>query len=386
MRDESRAKGDVSLSEVVAGHGPISSPKSFFNSGGNGRIPDHGNVHELCDCFPGNIILRGPEAAAGYHCVAALEGQTKSVNDAPLIVAYPCLKMGIDSCERKLFPDPGRVGIDVLAEQQLGSDCNDLAAHEVAPLTPLGLYTRMLASSALYWRADAVWIMLSPMCGRYARHSSVHEFAELFGAQGELELAPSFNVAPTQDVLAVREEPAVGRRLRLLRWGLVPFWSKGPDNRYSMINARADTLDQKPAYRAAFRSRRCLIAANGFYEWQRSVGGKQPVFVSLADGAPFAMAGLWERWKGADERIIESCAIVTTDANECLTAIHDRMPVILRREDYETWLDPGIDDAGVLKQLLCPYPEGALLAYPVSRHVNSVANDDAECMQPLGEL
>lgn len=233
------------------------------------------------------------------------------------------------------------------------------------------------------WRADAVWTMLSSMCGRYARHSSVHEFAELFRVQGELELAPSFNVAPTQEVLAAREDATGERRLGLLRWGLVPFWSKGPDTRYSMINARADTLDQKPAFRAAFRARRCLIAANGFYEWQRSMDGKQPFYIGLPDGGPFAMAGLWERWKGADGRIIESCAIVTTDANERLAEIHDRMPVILRLEDHGAWLDRSNVDAELLKKLLRPYPEGVLVAYPVSRRVNSVANDDAECMQPL---
>lgn len=223
------------------------------------------------------------------------------------------------------------------------------------------------------------------MCGRYARHSSVHEFAELFGAQAELDLAPSFNVAPTQGVLAAREAPSGERCLVLLRWGLVPYWSKGPDSRYSMINARADTVDSKPAYRAAFRRRRCLIAMNGFYEWQRAAAGKQPFFIGLLDGGPFAVAGLWERWQDPDGRVIESCAVVTTDANERLAEIHDRMPVILAPDAYRAWLDPGCADVALLKALLRPYPAEALLAYPVSRHVNSVANDDAACTQRLPE-
>jgi len=225
--------------------------------------------------------------------------------------------------------------------------------------------------------------MFSLMCGRYARHSTVHEFAELFGAQGELELAASFNVAPTHAVLVAREAQGRERRLGLLRWGLVPYWSNGPDSRYSMINARADTVDRKPAYRAAFRKRRCLIAANGFYEWRRAGEAKQPFFIGLPEGGPFAMAGLWERWQGQDGRLIESCAIVTTEANARLAEIHDRMPVILPPSAYRTWLDRGCSDVALLKPLLRPYPAEEMLVYPVSRHVNRVANDDAACMERL---
>jgi len=224
--------------------------------------------------------------------------------------------------------------------------------------------------------------MLSSMCGRYARHSSVHEFAELFGAQGELELEEAYNVAPTQQVLAVREASPGQRRLDMLRWGLVPFWSKGPDSRYSMINARAETLAKKPAYRAAFKVRRCLIAANGFYEWQRSVDGKQPFFIGLPDGGALAMAGLWERWEGGGEPPLESCVIVTTEANDSLSQIHDRMPLILPPESYATWLDSG-SKVGELARLLRPYSATELLAYAVSDHVNKVVNDDAACMRRL---
>ncbi len=213
----------------------------------------------------------------------------------------------------------------------------------------------------------------------------MREFAQLLGVQGELDLEPSFNVAPTQAILVARCEEPRQRRLTLLRWGLVPFWSKGPDSRYSMINARADTIDSKPAYRAPFRKRRCLVAANGFYEWQRGATGKRPFFIGMADGSPFYMAGLWERWTGRDGTIIESCAIVTTEANGCVSDIHDRMPAILPREDYDAWLDTDLDDPNVLKALLRPYPAEAMCAYPVSTRVNSPANDDDLCMARIEE-
>jgi putative SOS response-associated peptidase YedK len=195
-----------------------------------------------------------------------------------------------------------------------------------------------------------------------------------------------YNIAPTQDVLVVRADPADGRRAAaMLRWGLIPSWSAsdkagtGPP----LINARAETLAEKPTFRTAFRLRRCLIPADGFYEWQQTPGGsrgkKQPYYIHRPDGAPFAFAGLWERW-GTGEAI-ESCTIVTTAANRTLRELHERMPVILAPGDYSTWLDATIEDPAALQPLLAPCGEDELVAEPIGTHVNKVANDDPRCIE-----
>jgi putative SOS response-associated peptidase YedK len=170
-----------------------------------------------------------------------------------------------------------------------------------------------------------------------------------------------------------------------MRWGLVPSWSQGPDNRYSMINARAETLASKPAYRRPFKSRRCLIPADGFFEWQRVASGKQPYYIGVGGQQPFAMAGLWESWKGADGERIESCAIITTEANPLLAQIHNRMPVILEPEGCGIWLDHGQADTEAVKALLQPFAVERMFAHPVSTRVNSPANNDAACVEPLNE-
>ncbi len=165
------------------------------------------------------------------------------------------------------------------------------------------------------------------MCGRFTLRTPTHRLAEAFGVRDLPNLPPRYNIAPTQDAAVVRPGPeGEARELAMLRWGLVPSWSEGP-SAYSMINARAETVATKPAFRAAFRHRRCLVPADGFYEWQRVDGGKQPYLVELASGEPFAFAGLWEHWEGGD--VIESFTIIVTEANELLRPIHERMPVIL---------------------------------------------------------
>lgn len=217
------------------------------------------------------------------------------------------------------------------------------------------------------------------MCGRYSITTAPEALARLFGTVGPIpNLPPRYNLAPTQDAPVVRRGRD-GLRLTLVRWGLIPSWSKGPDARFAMINARADTLAAKPAYRNAFRDRRCLIPADGFYEWRVvSGGGKQPMRIVRPDRQPFAFAGIWERWSpGPDLPAIDSFAIVTTDASDRLRPIHDRMPVVLDPADWERWIDgPAEAVAGLLR----PAPEDAFVAYPVSSRVGNVRNDDPELL------
>lgn len=217
------------------------------------------------------------------------------------------------------------------------------------------------------------------MCGRYSITTAPEALARLFGTVGPIpNLPPRYNLAPTQDAPVVRRGRD-GLRLTLVRWGLIPSWSKGPDARFAMINARADTLAAKPAYRNAFRDRRCLVPADGFYEWQVAPGGgKQPMRIVRPDHQPFAFAGIWERWSpGPDQPAIDSFAIVTTDASERLRPIHDRMPVVLDPADWERWIE---GPAEAVADLLRPAPEDAFVAYPVSSRVGNVRNDDPELL------
>jgi putative SOS response-associated peptidase YedK len=219
------------------------------------------------------------------------------------------------------------------------------------------------------------------MCGRYTLKTPVEELAEEFGFEASsVELPPNYNVAPTQEVAAILEEDGK-RRLELLRWGLIPSWADDPSIGSRMINARSETAPEKPSFRRAFRERRCLIPADGFYEWQRTNGAKQPYYIRMKEGRPFAFAGLWESWKDDGGPEIRSCTILTTKPNALAAEIHDRMPVILPAGSYDAWLDPetGRDE---LYGLLAPYPEDEMEAYPVSRFVNSPQNNDPRCIEP----
>ena len=220
------------------------------------------------------------------------------------------------------------------------------------------------------------------MCGRYSITTPVEGLRQIFLFEELPNLAPRYNVAPSQEVPAVRLEEDGKRHLRLLRWGLIPSWAKDRKIGYKTINARAETVAEKPAFRSAFRRRRCLLLADGFYEWRSEENGKQPYRIVMADGAPFAFAGLWETWRDPEGgEAVESCSIVVTDANERLREIHHRMPVILPTEAQASWLDPesGRED---LEALLRPYPGEAMEAFPVSTLVNKPANDDPRCLEP----
>ena len=227
------------------------------------------------------------------------------------------------------------------------------------------------------------------MCGRYVQASSPDLLAERFGVD-EVRIddhEPHYNVAPRAEVPAVRQRKGV-KVLSQLRWGLVPSWAKDPKVGDRQINARAESVDDKPAYRTAFAKRRCLIPADGFYEWQKlPAKRKQPMFIHLRTGEPMAFAGLWEIWKdpeaeGEDEGWLRTCAIVTTDANELLAPIHDRMPVILPESVWDTWLDPEADP-DQLRGLLVPARDDDLVVYPVSPLVNKADNDGPELVQPF---
>ena len=219
------------------------------------------------------------------------------------------------------------------------------------------------------------------MCGRYTLTTPVEKLAEEFGFDdSSVELPPNYNVAPTQGVAAVLEEDG-RRRLEVLRWGLIPPWANDPQIGSRMINARAETAPEKPSFRRAFRERRCLIPADGFYEWKRMNGGKQPYYIHMREGRPFAFAGLWESWKDDGGPEIRSCTILTTKPNTLAGEIHDRMPVILPTGAYDVWLDPEAD-RDELYGLLAPYPEDEMEAYPVSRFVNSPSNNDPRCIEP----
>ena len=219
------------------------------------------------------------------------------------------------------------------------------------------------------------------MCGRYTLTTPVEKLAEVFGFDdSSVNLPPNYNVAPTQGVAAVLEED--GRRhLEVLRWGLIPPWADDPQIGSRMINARAETAPEKPSFRRAFRERRCLIPADGFYEWKRMNGGKQPYYIHMNEGRPFAFAGLWESWKDDGGPEIRSCTILTTKPNLLAGEIHDRMPVILPTGSYDVWLDREAD-RDELYGLLAPYPEDEMEAYPVSRFVNSPSNNDPRCIEP----
>lgn len=221
------------------------------------------------------------------------------------------------------------------------------------------------------------------MCGRFVLMTVGRDIAEHFQLSEEPELEPRYNIAPTQIVPVVRLDAETARReLRLVKWGLIPFWAKDPSIGSRLINARAESAAGKPAFRTAFKHRRCLVPADGFYEWKRVEKKKRPYFFGSADKRPLAFAGLWECWEGPDGEVIESCTVLTTDSNELLQPIHDRMPVILKVEDYDLWLDPAVKKPELLQHLLKPYPSEEMTGHPVTSKVNKTAYESPDCIKP----
>jgi putative SOS response-associated peptidase YedK len=219
------------------------------------------------------------------------------------------------------------------------------------------------------------------MCGRYRLSRRKQIIEEHFDSiSGEEDWTPRYNVAPTQPIPIIRQNPKEPvRELSLVRWGLIPSWAKDSSGAALMINARSETASTKPAFRDALINRRCLVPADGFYEWKKTGKTKQPYCFEINDGALFAFAGIWERWRDPSGNWIKTCAILTTTPNAVTSAVHDRMPVILDPGDYDLWLDPGMKNVGAVSELLKPCDARLLRSYPVSTRVNHVANDDEAC-------
>jgi putative SOS response-associated peptidase YedK len=224
------------------------------------------------------------------------------------------------------------------------------------------------------------------MCGRYEVHTPVEDIAREFAAALHADpqtLPPRYNVAPSLQVPVIRVRKGK-RELAALSWGLLPSWKKDAQGNRP-INARAETLFDKPMFRNAIARRRCLIPADGFYEWQRRPGGKQPWHIGMLDGSMFALGGIWEYWAVEGVQPVLSCAIIVTDANELVRTLHERMPLIIAREDWNRWLDPELTDPVEIEKLLQPFPAELMRAYPVSSRVNNAKNDDAALIEPLAQ-
>jgi putative SOS response-associated peptidase YedK len=223
------------------------------------------------------------------------------------------------------------------------------------------------------------------MCGRYRLSRRKQIIEEHFDtADWQDDWSPRYNIAPTQPVPVIRQHPKEPvRHVSLMKWGLIPHWAKDPSIAASTINAKSETAATKPAFRDPLKVRRCLIPADGFYEWKRTAAGKQPYCFEVNDGELFAFAGLWDGWKNAEGQWVKTCSILTTTPNAVTATVHDRMPVILDRESYDLWLDPGMANVQVISDLMKPCDARLMRCYPVSTRINNVANDDEGCSKPV---
>ena len=222
------------------------------------------------------------------------------------------------------------------------------------------------------------------MCGRFSQTASPEVIAQQFEFTDPPLFTPRYNIAPSQPIAAIRIDPDTPtRKLVMLRWGLIPSWAKDPKIGNQCINAKAETVAEKPSFRSAFKKRRCLVVATGFYEWQKQGPTKQPMWIGLRSKLPFAFAGLWQHWKPAEGEPLETCTIITTEPNDLMASIHNRMPVILSPTSYDQWLDPTFQHIDPLKTLLRQYPSEELMAYPVSTLLNNPRHDVPQSLEPV---
>ncbi|GAM10381.1 putative SOS response-associated peptidase yoqW [Geobacter sp. OR-1] len=220
------------------------------------------------------------------------------------------------------------------------------------------------------------------MCGRFTSLLTPELLAVIYEIHAKIDLQPRYNIAPTQDILVVREDSAGVRYPSYVRWGLIPHWAKDKSIASKMINARSETVHEKPAFRQAIRSRRCIVPASGFFEWSATPTGKFPHYITMRDESPFSFAGIWETWKASDGSDAETCTILTTSANPLMATIHDRMPVILHQGEFRLWLDPTVNDPRELQRLYQPYPAELMQEWQVSTAVNSPRHSDPNCIVP----
>lgn len=221
------------------------------------------------------------------------------------------------------------------------------------------------------------------MCARYSLIATAEELVEWFKLRKTLELVPRYNIAPTQAVAVVRQDPASGERtFALMHWGLIPHWAKDSSIAHRMINARSETAAEKPSFRNALRRRRCILPCSGYYEWKKLEKRKQPYWIHMKEAPLFALAGLWEIWDSPEGGTIESCTVLTQDANEATREIHDRMPVILLPEEYDAWLDPDQQDGPTALKRLSPLANDLLEATPVSSYVGNSRHEGPQCLDP----
>ena len=221
------------------------------------------------------------------------------------------------------------------------------------------------------------------MCGRFTLHTPESRLREVFNLENPepLGLQPRYNIAPSQQVPIIRDTES-GREMVMARWGLIPQWSKEAKTKYSTINARIETVAEKPAYRTPFKHRRCLIPADGFYEWKVFDGRKVPHHIRMRDGGVFSLAGLWDHWEGEGESL-ESCSIIVMPANDVMKPLHERMPAIIAPAHYDLWMDPRVTDKADIMGYLNSTPSSQLVTYPISPWVNSPKHDDERCLEPV---
>jgi putative SOS response-associated peptidase YedK len=221
------------------------------------------------------------------------------------------------------------------------------------------------------------------MCGRFEIHSALEIIARIFGVDSiPIEYRPNYNIAPSQDILMIRQD---GKRLLgRCRWGFIPSWSREIPKGFQMINAKAETVAEKPSFRKAFENQRCLIPADGFFEWEKTGTGERPYYIRLRSKAPFGFAGIYGIWTPPNGKPICTSAIITTEANEAIRPIHDRMPVIVSPDKYELWLDPSVRERRLLAEILGPFPSADMELYPVTRNMNSYRHNKPENIHPVG--